>query len=206
LIIPQAYNPKIIVAVSGKGRLLQSLFESQSHFRYAICGVIASNGNCGALEIAKTHNVPVFVGDYSKEGLADTAEKQKLFLETHAPGLIVLAGFLKKFPVGDGQDPVAINIHPALLPKYGGPGFYGMKVHEAVWAAKESDSGATVHLVNDQYDEGRIVARARVQLQPSDTPADIAGKVFEIEKQLLPKTIELILAGALDSQHVWDMI
>ncbi len=195
---PHNYNQKIVVAVSGKGRLLESLFESSSRFNYVICGVIVSNDYCGAIEVAKSHQVPIFFGDYSQQGLADTVEKQRKFLQNCAPGLVVLAGFLKKFPVGLGGDALTINIHPSLLPKYGGPGFYGMKVHEAVWAAKENHSGATIHIVNDKYDEGRIVAQSRVALEASDTPADIASKVFEIEKQLLPKVIEKILAGTLD--------
>ncbi|MEI8025996.1 MAG: formyltransferase family protein [Pseudomonadota bacterium] len=196
--IPHNYNQKIVVAVSGKGRLLESLFESSSRFKYVISGVIVSNEHCNAIEVAKSHKVPIFFGDYSENGWADTVEKQKIFLQACSPGLVVLAGFLKKFPVGLGGDALTINIHPSLLPKYGGPGFYGMKVHEAVWAAKESYSGATIHIVNDKYDEGRIVAQARVPLESSDTPADIARKVFEIEKQLLPKVIEKILAGTLD--------
>ncbi len=205
--IPHIYNQNIVVAVSGKGRLLESLFESMLRFHYSICGVIVSNDHCGAIEVAKSHRVPIFFGDYSEKGLAATTEKQKIFLKDCAPGLIVLAGFLKKFPVGAGvgeRDILTINIHPALLPKYGGPGFYGMKVHEAVWSAKESHSGATVHMVNDKYDEGRIVAQAQVPLETSDTPQDIARKVFEIEKQLLPQVIEKILAGTLDDTKLRD--
>ena len=202
----QSYNPKIIVAVSGKGRLLECLFQAQTNFQFTIAGVIASNSHCGALEIAKRNQVPIFVGDYSEATLSETFKKQKIFVDQIAPGLIVLGGFLKRFPVDEGEGPRVINIHPALLPKFGGPGFYGMKVHEAVKLAGELYSGATVHLVNDHYDEGRILARAKLPLDALDTPEDIARKVFEIEKMLLPTAIQMMLKGTLNGQEIWEMV
>jgi phosphoribosylglycinamide formyltransferase 1 len=86
-----------------------------------------------------------------------------------------------------------VNIHPALLPKYGGKGMYGMRVHEAVKAANESETGITIHLVNEQYDEGDVIFQATCPVGPDDTPADIAHNIHQLEHQHFPVVIEQIL-------------
>ena len=116
-------------------------------------------------------------------------------LKSINPDLIVLAGFLWKIPekIVAAFEGKIINIHPALLPKYGGKGMYGMKVHEAVKSNNEQESGITIHFVNENYDEGSIIFQARVEVAETDSPEDIAGKVHQLEYEHFPKVIEQLL-------------
>ena len=111
------------------------------------------------------------------------------------PDLIVLAGFLWKIPseMVKAFEGKMINIHPALLPKYGGKGMYGMKVHESVKINKDRESGITIHYVNEQYDEGAIIFQARVDISDSDTAEEIAKKVHQLEYEHFPRVIEELL-------------
>lgn len=113
------------------------------------------------------------------------------------PDLIVLAGFLWKIPINllEHYPHKIINIHPALLPKFGGKGMYGLKVHEAVKAAGETETGMTVHYVNADYDEGAVIFQARTSIDEQDSAQDIAGKVHQLEYEHYPKTIQRILSA-----------
>ena len=118
------------------------------------------------------------------------------FLKKQQIDFIILAGFLLKIPENLLQAYPAgriINIHPALLPKFGGKGMYGAHVHEAVVAAKEKESGITIHYVNENYDEGQIIFQAKCEVLPTDTPDDVAEKVHALEYEFFPKIIESIL-------------
>ncbi|HUH45998.1 MAG TPA: phosphoribosylglycinamide formyltransferase [Arenibacter sp.] len=114
------------------------------------------------------------------------------------PDLIVLAGFLWKIPENLIQNfpGKIINIHPALLPKYGGKGMYGMHVHRAVKENNEGETGITVHYVNENYDEGAVITQVKVDLDNADTPESIAEKVHRLEYEHFPKVIEKILMGS----------
>ncbi|MDL2222491.1 phosphoribosylglycinamide formyltransferase [Bacteroidales bacterium OttesenSCG-928-M11] len=116
-------------------------------------------------------------------------------LKEHQIDFIVLAGFLLKVPenILKSYPNRIINIHPALLPKYGGKGMYGLHVHEAVVAAKEKESGITVHYVNEHYDEGEVIFQAKCDVLPSDSPEDVANKVHDLEYKHFPKVISDIL-------------
>ncbi|PKA98192.1 formyltetrahydrofolate-dependent phosphoribosylglycinamide formyltransferase [Flavobacteriaceae bacterium MAR_2009_75] len=117
-------------------------------------------------------------------------------LKSIQPDLIVLAGFLWKIPkdlILSFPDKI-INIHPALLPKYGGKGMYGSKVHEAVKANNEVETGITIHYVNENYDEGAIIQQAKTVVDSKDTPETIAAKVHELEYEHFPKVVEKLLA------------
>lgn len=109
--------------------------------------------------------------------------------------LIVLAGFLWKVPepIIDAYEYRIINIHPALLPRYGGKGMYGMHVHEAVIAAGEKESGITVHYVNRHYDEGAAIFQARCEVTPEDTPDSLAAKIHDLEYEYFPKVVKQVL-------------
>ncbi len=111
------------------------------------------------------------------------------------PDLIVLAGFLWKFPevILNAFPNKVINVHPALLPKYGGKGMYGMHIHEAVVANNEKESGITIHYVNEHYDEGAIIFQAKFDVLASDSAEDVAVKIHELEMEHFPKAIELLL-------------
>ncbi|MFS4454493.1 phosphoribosylglycinamide formyltransferase [Maribacter sp. 2304DJ31-5] len=116
-------------------------------------------------------------------------------LRSLRPDLIVLAGFLWKIPKNliEAFPDSIVNIHPALLPKYGGKGMYGMRVHEAVRENNETKTGITIHYVNANYDEGAIIHQAKVTVEPKDSPEDIAKKVHELEYAYFPRIIEEIL-------------
>lgn len=109
--------------------------------------------------------------------------------EARGVGVICLAGWLRKLSVPKRWEGRILNIHPALLPAYGGPGMYGMHVHRAVLAAGEAESGATVHLVDEHYDHGRILAQARVPVRPGDAAEDLQKRVYAAEMDLYPKAL-----------------
>ncbi len=118
-------------------------------------------------------------------------------LKSSKPDLIVLAGFLLKIPkniIRNFPNKI-INIHPALLPKYGGKGMYGMRVHEAIKANNETETGITIHYVNENYDEGALIHQARTIISPDDNVAAIAQKVHELEYDHFPEIIDTLLAG-----------
>lgn len=142
------------------------------------------------------------------EGLAGRVIERKAFesdgafseacyaaCEAEAVDLVCLAGWLKKLGVPKRWEGRILNIHPALLPAFGGPGMYGMHVHRAVLAAGERESGATVHLVDEQYDHGRILAQARVPVLPGDTPEDLQRRVYAAEMSLYPRALADFLRG-----------
>lgn len=116
-------------------------------------------------------------------------------LKNSNPDLIVLAGFLWKFPdsILSAFPNKVINIHPALLPKYGGKGMYGMHVHEAVVANKEAETGITIHYVNEHYDEGAVIFQAKCEIGSSDSAEDVAAKIHKLEMEHFPKVVESLL-------------
>jgi len=117
------------------------------------------------------------------------------YMKEHQPDLIVLAGYLRKVPAAltASYSKKIINIHPALLPKYGGKGMYGMHVHNAVKAAGETESGITIHYVNEHYDEGGVILQKAVKIAPTDTPEEIAAKVQSLEYAYFPEVIQQLL-------------
>lgn len=156
--------------------------------------VIASRPDAGALQRARRAGVPASV-------LGDPNDANEVLTVLTGIGLAVLAGYLKLIPAAA----VVrfrwrmINIHPALLPDFGGPGMYGRRVHEAVLASGATESGATVHYVSEEYDRGPIIAQRRVGVKPGDTPESLAARVLEAEHQLLPRVVlELARLGLPD--------
>ena len=152
----------VAVFVSGRGSNLRALYEKVSGENVKICAVVSDKKDCGAAEFAKENSIPVFfVSSKIVDGFSSyksVAEELKKFFFVD---LIVLAGFLKKIPdefVDEFENKI-INIHPALLPLYGGKGMYGLNVHQAVFDARDKISGATVHFVDKVYDRGKIIAQ-----------------------------------------------
>jgi formyltetrahydrofolate-dependent phosphoribosylglycinamide formyltransferase len=178
---------RVAVAVSGRGSNLEALLHVLGPSAPARVVVVLSNrADAPALARAAAHAVPA-------EVLRDPADATEWVdrLERHAVDLVVLAGYLKLVPPGvitRYRDRV-INIHPALLPAFGGPGMYGRRVHEAVLASGARESGATVHLVDEVYDRGTVLAQARVPVLPDDTPARLAARVLQAEHRLLPAAV-----------------
>lgn len=162
--------------------------------------LISNNSDCFAFERAKKLSVPY--KHISSALFADSQEFQNALLallEEYKIDLIVLAGYMRKIPESIIQKYKnrILNIHPALLPKYGGQGMYGMFVHNAVHEAGDAISGATVHIVSEEYDEGRILKQESVKIESSDTPETIAEKVLAIEHKIYSETIKEIADGEI---------
>lgn len=194
--MPEAEVKNVAVGVSGGGRSLENLLRRPSP-DYRIAGVIASREDCRAVAIARDAGLPVFVGDFGPQGKAQTEVTLYEWLALHRIDLVALAGFLKIYPVRPEWTNRVVNIHPALLPKYGGKGMYGNHVHAAVLQCGDLFSGATVHFVDGRYDEGRIIARARVEVRPGDTVETLAARVFQAECELYPKILSQLARGEL---------
>ena len=180
------------IFVSGNGTNLQRIAEYfLEDYDIKIVNVVCNNPKAYAIERAKKLDIPVRMitkEDFKSE--AFVKELQDLDVD-----LIVLAGFLWKLPENlvKAFPKKIVNIHPALLPKYGGKGYYGEHVHEAVVAAKEAQSGITVHYVNELYDSGEIILQARVSLDENETPDSLAAKIHQLEQAYFPVAIEQVL-------------
>lgn len=186
---------KIVVFASGSGSNAEQIiqhFANQPNIRVA--KIYVNNPDAFALERAKRHQIETKVFDRSYF-LSNQGLITDLSLEN--PDLIVLAGFLWKIPemIVKAYPNKIINIHPALLPKFGGKGMFGMHVHRAVIATGESESGITIHYVNENYDEGAIIMQAKVPVASSETPESLAQKIHKLEHQHFPATIEKILTS-----------
>jgi formyltetrahydrofolate-dependent phosphoribosylglycinamide formyltransferase len=178
---------RLAVCVSGRGSNLQALIDALDRSPLAQVVLVLSNRpDTPALELARERGIhAVAFTDYRDpfEWLAR--------LSAERVDLVVLAGYLKLVPaevIGAYRGRI-LNIHPALLPAFGGPGMYGRRVHEAVLASGARVSGATVHLVDEEYDRGEILAQARVPVLPGDTPETLAARVLEAEHRLLPAVV-----------------
>jgi formyltetrahydrofolate-dependent phosphoribosylglycinamide formyltransferase len=188
---------RIAVAVSGRGSNLEALLQALGPGAEARVVLVLSNrADAGAISRAAAGGVPSVV----LRTPADAAEWLDQ-LARHAVDLVVLAGYLKLVPaeVIERYRGRILNIHPALLPAFGGPGMYGRHVHEAVLASGASETGATVHLVDEEYDRGAVLAQARVPVLPGDTPERLAARVLEVEHRLLPA---VVLAAAAAGRPV----
>jgi phosphoribosylglycinamide formyltransferase 1 len=189
------------VFASGGGTNLQALLD---HFHAGASDlarvklVVGSRGGIGALARAVDAGVATAVVDVAALAPAAVGAALLQLLDEHAIDVVVLAGYMKLVPeeVVRRYQGRILNIHPALLPAFGGPGMYGIRVHRAVLASGARVSGATVHLVDERYDEGRIVAQWPVPVLPGDTPETLAARVLDVEHLLLPAAVEALLGGA----------
>jgi phosphoribosylglycinamide formyltransferase-1 len=162
--------------------------------------VISNNSNSGAIARAKTEGVPYYyLSGKTHPGPGDLDDAILDAFLRHSVDVVVLAGYMKKL----GPKLLSrfrgriVNIHPALLPKFGGEGMYGIHVHEAVIAAGEKESGITIHFVDEQYDTGKILAQTRVPVKPDDTPETLAARVLEQEHILYAETLQRIVTGEI---------
>ena len=183
---------RISIFVSGNGTNLQRIADYfHDNPEVEIVNVVCNNPKAYAIERAKNLGIPLrMITRKEFNSQAFTEEMAALRCD-----LIVLAGFLWKIPSGliQAYPQQIINIHPALLPKYGGKGFYGAHVHEAVVAAREAFSGITIHYVNEVYDSGEIIFQAKVALEEGETPDSLAAKIHGLEQKHFPEVIERIL-------------
>ncbi len=188
---------KLALFVSGRGSNLKAVYDKVPKEKVNICAVICDKKDCGAVQFAVEKSIPAFFVSSKKEnGFFDFDEiAQRLkFLSID---LIVLAGFLKKIPdffVLEFENKI-INIHPALLPSFGGKGMYGMNVHQAVFDSSAKVSGATVHFVDKIYDNGMIILQKAVDISDLKSAQEIADRILKIEHELLPFVVEKFADG-----------
>lgn len=183
---------RIVIFASGSGTNAENI----SHFfqqvnDVSIVRILTNNKNAKVLKRAKKLNINTLVFNetdfYKENNILNLLKKEADF--------IILAGFLWKIPTNiiEAFPNKIINIHPALLPKYGGKGMYGMHVHSAVVENKETETGITIHYVNENYDEGAIIFQAKTTILPSDTPQDVAAKIHLLEQKHFPNVIATVL-------------
>ena len=182
----------IVIFASGSGTNAENIilyFKKKNNAK--VVAVFSNNQNALIIDKANNLKVPTFV--FSREELKSEVFLQKI--NYFKPDLIVLAGFLWQFPesiILSYKDKI-INIHPALLPKYGGKGMYGMNVHKAVLENKEAETGITIHYVNENYDEGEIIFQKSVAVDKCKSAEEIAAKIHELEMDNFPQVIDQLL-------------
>lgn len=187
----------IAVFASGSGTNFQSIvnyFAGHKDIRVQL--LLCNRQEAAVLERAEKAGIPRIV--FTRHELEETSRVSDV-LDEHKIHFIVLAGFLLKIPdsILESFPDRIVNIHPALLPKYGGKGMYGMKVHKAVIDSGDSISGITIHMVNEEYDKGSIVSQHSCEVKPDDTPVTLADRIHELEHYWYPRIIEKLLV--LDS-------
>ena len=184
---------KVCVLASGGGTNLQALIDYNSSLRGAAASeivLVASNrATAGALDRARAASIATEVFDPADDGASLLA-----LLRSHDVGLIVLAGYLKRLPlsVTAAYHRRIINIHPGLLPDFGGAGMYGARVHSAVIASGARTTGVTVHFVDDEYDHGPRIAEWRIPVRENDTPESLGARVLEVEHIVFPRVVEMV--------------
>ena len=184
----------IVIFASGSGSNAEAII---NHFKFSdlarVTAVFTNKADAGIIARAKSHNIPFEV--FSKAEFSNLSFID--LVQSYQPELIVLAGFLLKIPENFVQafPNKIINIHPALLPKYGGKGMYGTHVHQAVFENRESASGMTIHYVNEHYDQGSIIFQESTDITTCTSAEEIAKKVLTLEHKNYPKVIEKLVAG-----------
>jgi phosphoribosylglycinamide formyltransferase-1 len=193
---------RIGVLASGNGTTLQAIIDAceAGTLEATLSVVISNNSRSGAARRAKHHAIPfhhLSGKTHTAPGALDLAICRTL--ERYEVDLVVLAGYMKKLGPGTLErfSGRVLNTHPALLPKYGGQGMYGSRVHEAVLAAGESITGVSVHVVDSGYDTGPVVAQCQVPVLPGDTVNTIAARVQERERAFLVEVLQIIVEGGL---------
>ena len=190
-------HAKAALLLSGSGRTLENLLAKRAagELDLEIAGVVSSRGEVRGVEVAREHGIPC--GVFRRRDFAASADHNtaiNAWLAPHEPRIIILAGYLCFYMQPEGFVGPVVNIHPALLPKYGGKGFYGDRVHEAVLAAGDSKSGCTVHLVDDRYDTGSILDQQVVPVLPGDDVGALAARVFAAECELYPRVLSRLVS------------
>ena len=184
---------RIVIFASGSGTNAENLIKFfHNSDNASVIQVLTNNPHAKVLERAKKLKVSAL--SFNRIALSRTNDVLNI-LKASEPDLIVLAGFLWKFPekiLNEFPNKV-INVHPALLPNYGGKGMFGMHVHEAVVANKETETGITIHYVNEHYDEGAIIFQAKCDVNSNDSADDVAAKIHKLEMEHFPVVVNQVL-------------
>jgi phosphoribosylglycinamide formyltransferase-1 len=184
----------VVLFASGNGSNVENIIQYfKKNNSINVVGIFTNNPHAKVIERAKNHEVATFVFDKNQLNEGEVLEK----VNELQPDLIVLAGFLLKFPqhiIAQYPNKI-INIHPALLPNYGGKGMYGMNVHRAVLENNEKETGITIHFVNEHYDEGEFISQHKVNIESCTTAEEIADKIHILEQEFFPKAIEKLITN-----------
>jgi len=191
------------IFASGKGSNFEAILDAVTQGKIPdarIVVVISNNSNAGALVIAKDRQIPAV--HLSRKQFADDNEFNEALisiLQKHQVNFIALAGYMKKLdpPIIKAFKNRIVNIHPALLPAFGGTGMYGLHVHEAVIGSGCRYSGATVHIVNEEYDAGPIIMQERIEIAPDETATSLSKKILAVEHRIYPEAIRLFAEGKI---------
>lgn len=187
------------VFVSGNGSNFRAIHSAilRGELDAHIACVISSRPDTKAIEYASANGIPTFVEPKKSELQSDYVLRLIEYLTKHNVDFIALCGYLRLIPseLVSAFRHRLTNVHPALLPAFGGEGMYGRRVHEAVLASGAKVSGATIHLVDEEYDHGAIVAQECVPVYPDDTPESLAERVLEVEHRLYPRTLQSFSTG-----------
>lgn len=193
---------KLGILVSGRGSNMQAILEAcdSGSLKAKVGLVLSNNADCPALIIAQKYNIATLhlsSKTHPDQQTLDLAMHNAL--SEHQIEIVIMAGFMKKIGLQtlSAFKGRIINIHPSLLPKFGGKGMYGHRVHEAVIAAGEKESGVTIHLVEGDYDQGQILAQRKIALSDLETSSSLADKILKIEHVLYAETIQKIIDGQI---------
>ena len=193
---------KIAIFASGGGSNFKAIYKKiiSGDIPAKISIVVSNNPNCGAINFAEKNALPTFI--FNKVRYPDSHSRNVILMQNLLKAnidLICLAGYMKMIPnniVAQYKNCI-LNIHPSLLPDFGGKGFYGMKVHEAVIQSNAIESGVTVHFVDDKYDHGPIVIQKKVKVEADDTPDVLAKKVLILEHRIYPEVVKAFCEGRI---------
>ncbi len=188
---PVKRKARIAIFASGRGSNAQMIhsYSQNEDCHYEVVSILSNRKNAGVIDFARTEGIPSYT--FHKEEFYSVSKVLEI-LKRERTDLIVLAGFLWLIPESlvHAYPKRILNIHPALLPKYGGKGMYGKYVHEAVKKNGDPVSGMTIHFVNEKYDEGQMIFQAQCQLNPGDEATDIARKVLRLEHHYYPRIVD----------------
>jgi phosphoribosylglycinamide formyltransferase-1 len=191
----------VAVFGSGRGSNFQAILDAidgGSLPGVRVTLVLSNKSNAGILQIARSRSLPaIHLSEKQFPDEQSFVDAMLATLQDHEADFIALAGYMRKLPprvIATFRHRI-VNIHPALLPRFGGKGMYGIHVHEAVLAAGETISGATVHIVDEEYDHGPILLQRKVDVRIDDTPETLAARVLEIEHQIYPEALRLLAEG-----------
>jgi phosphoribosylglycinamide formyltransferase 1 len=189
---------KIAIFASGSGTNAQRIIEYFKDHPFVSVDLVLSN-NPDAFVLTRAKSAGISTQIFLRKEFYETKTVLKI-LEEWKITFIVLAGFLWLIPdyVLHAYSGRIVNIHPALLPKYGGKGMYGMRVHETVLNSGDKESGITIHMVNDKYDEGKVIFQARCKVEANDTPETLARKIHTLEYEHYPRIIESLLSTGMN--------
>lgn len=193
----------VAVFASGGGTNFQALLDHSGEQDLWRVALLVMNREAGAAERAREAGVPVRVIPTRDRSEEDVARDQLDACEEHDVDVVLLAGYLRRIPdaVVDRYRGRMLNIHPALLPDFGGPGMYGRKVHEAIIASDVDTSGATVHFVNEEYDDGAILGQWQVEVRAGDTADELAERVLRVEHELYPRAVDHLCAALSEGRQ-----